>query len=69
MSEAYNQARATALNEAMRLLTEHFDNVQVFVNSHEEGMTYASVMGAGNSFARVAQVERWLASMDEEGCL
>lgn len=70
MSEGhYNQGRATALNEAMRLLTEQFDNVQLFVNSHEDGMTYASVMGTGNTFARVAQVERWLALMDEGGDL
>lgn len=53
----------------MRLLTEQFDNVQLFVNSHEDGTTYASVMGTGNTFARVAQVERWLALMDEEGDL
>ena len=70
MSETYyNQGRSEALNEAMRVLTEHFDNVQLFVNSHEDGMTYASVMGTGNMFARVAQVEHWLASMDEDGCL
>jgi len=50
------------LSEAVRVLAEHFDVVQVFVQLHddERDATDVWVEGRGNTLARRAHVEAWL---------
>lgn len=50
------------LTEAVRVLAEHFDVVQVFVQLHDDqrDATDVWVEGRGNTLARKAHVEAWL---------
>lgn len=53
-------------------LSEHFDTVQVFVTSKQEGLegnTINANIGSGNWFARYGQVRTWLLKADERSKL
>ena len=54
--------------EAVRTLAEHFDVVQIFAQVHndERDFTDAFVDGRGNTLARRAHVESWLAECSVE---
>jgi len=45
---------------AIAMLMEHFDNVQVLGSWMEDGETSFVSTGAGNWFARTGHAERWL---------
>jgi hypothetical protein len=42
------------LNEAIKILSEHFDHVQILVSWNEEAETRDLAMGSGNWYARLA---------------
>jgi hypothetical protein len=50
------------LSEAVRVLAEHFDVVQIFAQLHddEKDATDVWIDGRGNTLARRAHVESWL---------
>jgi hypothetical protein len=47
------------LNDHVKLLKEHFQNVQVLVSSADENSTTTWEGGSGNLLARVAHAEQW----------
>jgi hypothetical protein len=50
-----------AVNKALQLLTEHFENLVLCVNwVNEAGETLHFEQGVGNHLANVRQVELWL---------
>lgn len=49
------------VRQAVMMLREHFDNVQIFCNSASPQIgTMVCSDGAGNHYARVGHVQRWL---------
>jgi hypothetical protein len=51
------------LKQALSILREHYDTVQLFATRHEEGTKHGTVhcsLGFGNWFARFGQVTHWL---------
>ena len=69
MKEPITEADGQVLQKAVDMLSEHFDNVQIFVSRQEDGTrnrsTSFSVRGIGNYFARYGQVKRWLMMSEE----
>jgi hypothetical protein len=56
------------VSEAVNLLSEHFDTIQIFVTRHEpetENGTIRVHQGIGNWFARYGQVAEWMIRQDE----
>lgn len=61
------EADEQRVKEAVDLLSEHFDNVQIFCNSYKSGgMTSVFAKGHGNWFARIGQIRYWLIRDDED---
>jgi len=58
--------REEAIQKAMMLLREHFENVQIFTSHMDGNSTYSRSEGFGNKFARLAQVELWADSQRNE---
>jgi hypothetical protein len=54
------EQRVAIVNQAVDMLGEHFDNVQIFCNTVEDGETYRVKNGRGNTYARLAQAQEWL---------
>lgn len=53
------------VKNALSVLSEHFDNVRIFVNYNTSRHDTRYIdMGAGNSLARVEQVRRWVDRID-----
>lgn len=66
---AQNDIDMKRLDDAMAVLSEHFDTVQIFVTRYDggadKGTTRAS-KSCGNFFARYGQIRQWLIAEDEE---
>jgi len=61
MSELSNkEKRSVVVEQALDIISEHFDNVQIFCNTVEGGDTFRIFKGRGNVYARRGQVEEWL---------
>lgn len=57
------------VEEAVRILEEHFDTIQVFATRHEAGEKDGTVninLGSGNWFARYGQVKEWCVRVEED---
>jgi len=55
------------INEALRVLGEHFDTVHIFATRVEDdGKTFRFQKGAGNWFARFGQVKCWVILSEAE---
>lgn len=54
-------AGAAKVREAVQLLREHFDTVQIFVTAHgnDEVGTYAYEYGSGHWHGRLGHIEEW----------
>jgi len=52
------------LEEAVGLLSEWFDSLQIFVTWQEGGETHSAITGSGNNFATLALVSAWLRMQD-----
>jgi hypothetical protein len=60
------------VDQAIKLLGEHFDTVHVFVTRHEpaqEGGTINIHKGTGNWFARYGQITEWAIKEEEDSRL
>lgn len=55
-----------AVSNALAILTEHFETVQIFCSRYVDGETYTTDTGYGNIHAIRGQVEAWLSDVDEE---
>jgi len=54
--------RTARIADALRVLGEYFDSVQIFATYTEGGATNAAVAGVGNAFATQALVASWIGS-------
>lgn len=57
------------VQQAVNILIEHFDSVQIFVSRCESGEldgTVTVAKGSGNWFARYGQVAQWVIYQDEK---
>lgn len=57
---AQNQRDIELVENALNVLSEHFDSVSIFVNRHEGDGTEHLSAGRGNFYARIGQVKEWL---------
>lgn len=70
MSEEFSKDRdpdVVLIDDYVAKLCEHFDNVQIFTNTMNEGgdsLAYIS-RGGGNMLARQGQVRDWLIRQEE----
>lgn len=69
MSEEQKQRESdeTRLAQALAMLGEHFDTVQIFVTRHEAGSlngTIGACKGEGNWYARLGYVKEWILQHD-----
>jgi len=56
------------LDDALKVLGEHFDSVQIFCSRHESTLEDGTVLackGIGNWYARYGQVQEWIVKQDE----
>lgn len=63
-----SEADMARLDEAMKVLEEHFDTVQIFTTRYDGGEGHGTVYGIrahGNFYARYGQVRHWLLVEDE----
>lgn len=64
MSENPNEKEdLRRIDDAVKMLTEHFDAIQVFVTRHESGELGGTVRvskGVGNWYARYGQIKHWI---------
>jgi len=58
--------RQKALRQALQLLSEHYDSVQVFVTYMDGNDTAAVAEGVGNFHARRGMVHSWTLHCDQE---
>ena len=59
-------ARHARLEEALKVLGEHFDTVQIFATVVEEdGSTWSPGKGCGNWYARYGQIRMFCSKEDE----
>ena len=67
MSDEPRSAEYELCDRLAQELSEHFDTVQIFTSRHIGGGegTRSIAIGRGNWFARVGQVQAWLAAEDE----
>lgn len=67
MSEDEKAAMKKRVSDAATALAEHFDSVQVFVTVHSGGSenTMSYECGVGNFYARLGQINEWLAMQDQ----
>lgn len=56
------------IQEAIDLLSEHFDSVHIFTTRHEsdETGTYSIQRGSGNWWARIGAIKAWIIRNDAE---
>lgn len=54
--------RTARVADALRVLGEYFDSVQIFATYTEGGETNAAIAGVGNAFATQALVASWIGS-------
>lgn len=57
------------LDNALKLISEHFDTVQIFATRHEPEVhtgTVNSYKGVGNWYARYGQIKEWVAKVEKE---
>ena len=69
MTEQEKARDIQRVQQALLVLGEHFDAVQIFVTRNtgeEDGNTVSLAMGAGNWFARYGHVREWIIKKDEE---
>ncbi len=69
MSAEQQKQDDALIEQALKLLSEHFDAVLIFVSRHEPGEldgTLKMSRGAGNFYARYGQAKEWVI-MEEEG--
>lgn len=65
MSREEIEAKQKLFNGFLDQLSEHFENVQLFVNFTCEGETHKICNGRGNCFSRHAQVRDYVLECDE----
>lgn len=63
-----NATAEKRVDEALRVLGEHFENVQIFASTMQDGSegggTFHISKGTGNWFARYGQVRSWIIRSD-----
>lgn len=57
------------IEEAMDLLREHFDTVQVFCTRQDPDGTVNLKIGVGNWFARYGQIKDWVNRAEETAAI
>jgi len=64
MSPQKGETNADFIKRVAEELGEHFDVVQIFVQTDSPEKTVPFQAGYGNMYARVGQIERWLEVFD-----
>lgn len=54
------EQRKAAVEKAAQMLSEHWDNVQIFCNTVEDDETFMVKTGRGNMYARLGQAQEWI---------
>jgi len=65
MSPQSGETNTQFIKRVAEALGEHFDVVQIFVQTDSPETTIPYQAGYGNMYARVGQIERWLEVFDQ----